>query len=583
MALTSYQKNYIKKKLGKLDIKTISQDLKLEEKIVIKFLKKRLSEEKFRKIIGKERKQEASEGLNVLQDLNSFTFGKFFLVNISYFVLFFLMILVTYYSSLGNAFVSDDINALLKNPEIGNFGYAFAISPSMIQKIFHYISFHLGGLTPAYYRIFNILLHTGSTFIVFTLLSLFTKRNVAIFATSIFAVHPIFTESITWVSGMPYPLYSFFLLASFLTYILSRSRKNLLYLSLVFFVCALISSQKAIVFFPILVLYELSTGTLKYNWKRLSPYFLMNFVLIINYAGQISSRISSIEAVSYEQSSGMYNPFYQIPIAIGSYLKLMLWPDKLSLYQTELNFSVIQYLTFLILFLVFLGIIFYSWKKNRSVFFWLSFFIIALSPDLTPFKISWVVAERYVYLGSIGAIVGFAMLFDWLSQKTGDKYKYVFFGFLTLFVIALSIRTMIRNIDWKNEDNLWIATLKVSPSGPNIHNNMGDVYARNNDFEKAAEEFIKATEINPNYADAYHNLANTYKSIGKNDLAVENYQKALKINPNIWQSYQNLAAVYYEQGNMQKAKEYMDRAVKLNPTDPGLQQNLSLIENSLKK
>ena len=80
---------------------------------------------------------------------------------------------------------------------------------------------------------------------------------------------------------------------------------------------------------------------------------------------------------------------------------------------------------------------------------------------------------------------------------------------MAAIVVSLSIRTIVRNVDWKNEDNLWVATGKVAPSGAPIHNNLGDVYARHNDYPKAIEEFTRATQINPGYADAYHNLANT--------------------------------------------------------------------------
>jgi tetratricopeptide (TPR) repeat protein len=228
-------------------------------------------------------------------------------------------------------------------------------------------------------------------------------------------------------------------------------------------------------------------------------------------------------------------------------------------------------------FIVFLGAMIYGYKKNKPVFFWLAFFVIVLLPTLTPFKISWVVAERYVYLGSLGIFVVIAMLFDKIASFNVNA-KMVAYTAIVLIVASLSARTIVRNKDWKSEDSLWFATARVAPSGQNIHNNLGDVYARNGNYEKAIEEFTKATQINPNYADAYHNLANTYGQIGNYNEAMANYQKALEFNPKLWQSYQNLGSIYADLGNFDLAAENMKKAIEINPQDPNLRANLEKIE-----
>lgn len=224
-------------------------------------------------------------------------------------------------------------------------------------------------------------------------------------------------------------------------------------------------------------------------------------------------------------------------------------------------------------------------EKNKKVFFWLSFFFVSLLPTLTPLKIAWIVAERYVYLGSIGIFVAVAIFFDWFFEKIkkkNEQYKYIAIAFFAIIILALSARTIIRNMDWKNEDTLWISTAKTSPSGQNIHNNLGDVYARQGNMEKSVEEFKKAIEINPRYADAYHNLANDYHDMGQIDLAIKNYQKALEFNPNLWQSYQNLADIYFNQGDYKKAQDYIQKALAIDPQNKNLQENLQVIEAKMK-
>ena len=112
-------------------------------------------------------------------------------------------------------------------------------------------------------------------------------------------------------------------------------------------------------------------------------------------------------------------------------------------------------------------------------------FLISLSPTLTPFRLNWIVAERYLYLPILGILAPFGLGLIKLSQMV--KVKGLVYVSLIIIITLLSVRTIIRNIDWKNEDNLWIATGKTSPSSPNTHNNLGDVYGRLGDKQKALQ------------------------------------------------------------------------------------------------
>ncbi|NQU19051.1 tetratricopeptide repeat protein, partial [bacterium] len=213
-------------------------------------------------------------------------------------------------------------------------------------------------------------------------------------------------------------------------------------------------------------------------------------------------------------------------------------------------------------------------KRSRRIFFGLSFFVITLLPTLTPLGITWIVAERYVYLGAIGIFIVVVLGIKRLSEI---RYLKIAIRILfSLIIMALLTRTVIRNIDWKNEDNLWIATARTSPSSPNTHNNLGDVYSRRGEWEKAVYEFKKAIEIKPGYADAYHNLAHTYYLMGKLTEAIESYQNAIHFNPNLWQSYQNLAGIYFELKNINLAMEYFKKAIEVNPTNSQLRTNLGI-------
>ena len=576
MALTAKQKNYIRKNTGKLEISQIAADLSLPNSTVLNYLKSSLTEKNFRKISGNNSEPKTDSDLG-----QKFNFKQFFYENIYIFSAFFILIFIVYYNSFDNAFVSDDIASIPSNTALLNFGNLK--SYTYWSALPNFILVNLSLSAPFFFRLVNLLFHFGSVCLVFCIFSLLFKKRIALFTALLFAVHPILIESVAWISGRPYSQSSFFFLASFLCYLIyskmDRTSIKLHALSIAFFFLATLSSEKAIALLAIFPLYELSFGNFRKNWKMIWPYFLIASVFAVLYLGKTGQRIADLNTGFYQDAGGYYNPLVQIPIAISSYLGLIFWPDGLTLYHSEMSFSTGQYILSLSVFLFFLGLIYYGWKKNRFVFFWLSFFFISLTPTLTPLKVSWIVAERYVYIGTLGILAVVAYYLDKLAQnRVWGKPVYTALSILLLF---LSVRTIIRNIDWESQDNLWIATSKTSPSSPVNHNNMGDVYARNGDNAKAIEEFKKAIEINPRYADAYHNLANTYQATGDNVQAIENYQKALEYNPKLWQSYQNLAVIYFRQGEFQKAYDAIEKALEIDPTNSNLQENLKLIEAKL--
>ncbi|MDO8515105.1 MAG: tetratricopeptide repeat protein [bacterium] len=472
------------------------------------------------------------------------------------------LVFIVYFNALGNGFVSDD-RGIISSSAINNIEY-FLPPPyfnANIRAVLIFFTNQVFGLNPFFFRLPNILAHLGSVFVIYFIVRKLSGKLTAIFAAAVFAVHPILTEGVTWISGGGYSLYTFFILASFYCYLKESTRKYYL-ISVFLFYLSLLSSEKAIIFPLILFIYELALGNLKTNWRKLIPFFFLSFFWGLYLLGMIGTRIGDLQT-SYGGVQERLNPLVQIPIAITSYLQLIFWPDGLTLYHSEMFFGQTEYLTRLGIFLLFIAGIIFSFFKNRVVFFWLSFFIISLLPTLTPLGISWIVAERYVYLGTIGIIVIFAMLIKKVAILV--KNDDIFWGALIIIIILFSIRTMFRNADWTNEDTLWLSAARTSPSSSQNHNNLGDYYGRQGDLKRSAEEFQAAIKLNPQYADAYHNLGNAYRDMGNLDLAIENYQKALSFNPNLWQSYYNIAAIYYYQKKYPESEDFLSKAKKLNP------------------
>lgn len=577
MNLNHSQKKYLKKSLKQIPLADIAKNLGVSEKELLLYLKSQWSKEKYQKFINQQKREEKPETKILITNLNLKTI---FVDNWKVFALLAFLTLAVYFNSLGNDFVSDDFSAIRDNPNLGKIAPLFKPPYFNInfRALINFLTDKIFGLNPMFYRLSNIFFHLGSAWIIYILVGFFFNPLVSFIAASLFAVHPVLIEGVTWISGGPYSNGAFFLLLSFLAYILANKNKSLkIYLSSLFsFYLALLFSEKLIIFPLILLIYEffIANGSLKNNWKKLTPFFGLSLLWVFYLFYLLPMRSTALETMYY-QKPGFYNPLIQIPIAVTSYLELIFWPKNLTLYHSEMSFTQAEYFLRVIIFLLFLGLIIFSFKKDRRIFFWLSFFLISLLPTLNPLGVSWVVAERYVYLGSIGIFAAGAFLIAYLGKKTSQpKLVYVV---LTILIFSFGIRTILRNNDWKNQDTLWLATAKTSPSSPQNHNNLGDYYARQGNFEKAVEEFQTAIKLLPNYGDAYHNLGNTYQQMQKDDQAIESYKKALEFNPNLWQSYQNLAAVYFKQGKFNLAKEELEKAIAVNPNNSNLYVNLAIV------
>lgn len=577
MSLTHAQKKHLKKNLKKFPLRKIAADLGISEKEIQDYLKSRWQKEKYQSFLtkrlhpqgggappkaGRHLGGEITQKVSLRQNWKILAFLAFLVFGV-------------YFNSLGNDFVSDDIGSIRDNPNLGKFSYLTYFGLNL-RALVIFLTHKLFGLNPLFYRLSNILFHLGSVWTVYFLIGRFFRSPVPFFTASLFAVHPILTEAVTWISGGPYSNGTFFALFSLLTYIIFANNKKwrFYFVSLASFLLALLFSEKLIIFPIILLSWEFCFGYLRKNVPKLLPFWGISGFWIFKLLGLLGARVTALESTFY-QEPGIENPLIQIPIAITSYLGLLVWPKNLAFYHSEMTFSQWGYFLRLVVLLFVLGILIWSFKRHRQVFFWLSFFFISLLPTLTPLRISWIVAERYVYLGSLGIFVIFVLGMKKIMEI--GRLKKTSLIIFSLILLLLSARTIVRNFDWKNQDTLWLATAKTSPSSAQNHNNLGDLYARWGDLEKAAEESKTAVKLNPRYGDAYHNLANIYHQMGKADLAIENYQKALFLNPNLWQSYQNLAAIYFLQEKFNLAYDYLQKAIILNPKNSNLYTNLGLV------
>lgn len=475
-------------------------------------------------------------------------------------VVLFLIPFVFYLPSINFGFVSDDVYLIKNNPDLGSLGYIFASPAYFISLIPHFIVFKVFGLAPFAYRFLNIFYHSLTSVLIYLCVrKIYTKdERVAIFSSILFAIHPINIESVTWISGFSSSFYTCLFMLSFVFYIYSVKLDKKYIISMVFLLLSLSASNKGISAPIIFVFYEFLLNKNKYSIKRvLIPIILSAVYVTISVFG-IIPRLSSLKTEYYSRGSSA-SPFLSFPISLVDYFSILVFPYNLSLYRVynTVNFVV---LGLRYVFLIFVSLASFALFRNRKYkeLFFIFFYYIALLPAAVPLGVAWLVAERYVYLAS----VGFFVLLSYLITLFAKKYSYFVFTMLVIFFSALFF---FRIFDWKNEDSLWLKTIQTAPNYEVSYNNIGDVYSRHNENEKAIDAFLKSTKINPLYAPGYHNAALVYLKTQDFDNALLYFQKSVEANPRVYQSYEKMGEIYlYQKKDYTKAKENFEKALSLN-------------------
>jgi len=491
------------------------------------------------------------------------------------------LVLVSYANTWGAKFVADDVYGIVNNPNIVKWRWVVQNPLIVLGRLEYFLIGNIFGLTEWAFRLTNIAMHIGVSILVMWLGERLLNKRVGMMAAVLTAIHPLMIESVTWISGGGYVRYAFWCLLALILYIQAGRKNKFLVWSSLAYLIALQYSEKAMVLPGLMVIYRLIFAKKRKQWWDLLPFVGLAGIWVVSSLMSVGSRLEYLQ-VEYSNLGGDrgLKPWIQIPIALSEYLGLSLWPNKLTLYHSEMVFSVRGYVVRSVAVLGMLVTGLWGWLKSYKVTnlttfmsrvsFWLGWIIIGLVPTLTPLGVSWIVAERYFYLSSIGVWMVLGMVVDRLSRREGMK-EGVMIGFSVL-VCLLMVRTVVRNSNWQTPDKLWLAAKRTSPNSPQNNNNLGDYYGRMGNLKQGEWHFKKAIEINPNYADAMHNLANNYLQQGQLDKSIEYYMKAVEKKPQLWQSWMQLSLIYNETGEKEKAIEAIDQALKIVPEHEGLLQ-----------
>jgi tetratricopeptide (TPR) repeat protein len=423
-------------------------------------------------------------------------------------------VVAVYLNSFRGVFQFDDYNVIVDNAGVHTWGAYLAGLPHGIRPLlkFTYTLNWTSGLGLFGFHLVNVTLHAANAVMLFLLASRIGGPSVSRFAALLpallFAVHPVQTEAVTYISGRSVSLMAFFYLGSLLAYLRGREQgsRSLLYLASPFlFLLAAASKEVALTLPFALILCETARRE-RDGWKEALRAQAVHWglltalaVLFLAHAGygRLLEACFDIRGVAANLLTQVHG--------IGYLLSRLVLPHALNIDPDLPVFSgwvpVLFSEALLLAALFAVGI--FGLKKRSPAGFGILWFFLHLVPTNSFIPRLDVANERQLYLASWGLFMAVAAGADLLREKRSVRRAT---AVATVLVIALGVLTVSRNTVYRSEIALWEDSARKSPGKARAWNNLGYAYQQAGRFRDAEAAYLRALHIDPGYALARGNL-----------------------------------------------------------------------------
>src|SRR3972149_9371801 len=492
---------------------------------------------------------------------------------------------LAYFDSLFNGFVWEDMTFIIskiyaQNLDIlkqftsdGAFNTGGRYMP--IAGVYAAISYFLFSEQPFLYHLVQLILHITNSILLFSVLKKFFGKNLSIFLSIIFLVHPLNVESVSYMASFSGPLFFFFgILALILSFEEKIDYKKIVLISVLLLLSSL-TREHGLVFLFIIFAYRIL-----FNRKQISLFLLSEFLVFLVYFPLRLSK-GGLNFLHYEQvpiaALNLTGRLMNIPAEMFYYLKNFLYPTGLAVNQRwiveqvdfrNFYFPLAIEVSILVI-LIFLGI--YLWISVRKYFyvyiFFFLWFLTGISLYLNIIPLDMTVADRWFYFPMVGLLGLIGAAVKGIRLKN-DKVKLIAISFSILIILAFSLRTLVRNANFSDSITLFTRDSQVSDNFE-TQNLLGIAYQHKGNYNQALIHYKKSVEYFPNPTNLY-NLASLYASLGDYAKSEEYYSKIIDMGKNrsfpkifILQVYADYTMVNYLQGKNDQALQAASEVIKI--------------------
>jgi tetratricopeptide (TPR) repeat protein len=477
-----------------------------------------------------------------------------------------------YAGALPAPFFFDDLPTVVENPSIrhlGAIGWILRGSRRPLTNLSFAVDHARYGTGPFGWHLTNVLLHA----LVCLLLFLFARRllrseRAALFAASLFAVHPLLVESVAYVSSRAGLLCAALVIGGLIAWqrFLVENRIRWLLIALLCWPLGALAKETGLLA-PILWLAcdrLLVDSDPAARRRRLVRLYLPIALVLIAAAGW--------RALSYFRlESGSARPHLaQLSIQLE-----VLW-RYLFLFIAPLGLSVVHAVRPIhgaldpIAWLCGLGLVaaivlcVALRREAPAIAFGAAWFGLLLLPSsLAP--LGQPMAEHRVYESCAGAAIAIGAGFELFAKKLGSRLALAFALSITL---AFSIATIVRVRLWRDPVALWQDAADKAPREWSARLALGDALRDRGDCPSAIDSYRAAIALRPEEPRAAIDLALCQATLGRLDEAAAGLEAALARAPLDATVHYNLGLVEARRGRAAAARAHLERAAQLDPRYP---------------
>lgn len=262
------------------------------------------------------------------------------------------------------------------------------------------------------------------------------------------------------------------------------------------------------------------------------------------------------------------------------------WPLLIH-YEIPYLTSIAQAWPYVLLAMVLvLGTLLLLWR-NRPIGFLGAFVFAILAPTSVVPIVTEIAAERRMYLPLAaivcGCVVGsYVLAKRWELKRGGEQRETAFFGWpavlfggaVLLMVGACGVASAKRVDQFHNPLAVWDEVLRVEPNNSVAHENRGYLLRQRGDLRAAIDEYREAVRLHPKSASTRFNLSKLLLETGALDEAATELKICVGLSPDDEMMRNNLGGALYNRGRYQEASIEFREAVKLAPNNWIFRYNL---------
>jgi protein O-mannosyl-transferase len=502
----------------------------------------------------------------------------------------FVVSVALYANTFAHDFVWDDIYLILEDHTVKSFRYLGDIFTSdffghqeddlvygyyrPVVSLSYVVDYAIWQENPFGYHLTNTLLHAVATVLVLVaLLKMRMEKRPAFFGALLFAVHPMHTESVAWISGRTDLVAFVFAIIAFIAHISAGHgvrrtvMKALAYLS---FALALMAKETSIT--VVLWMAVCDVALFHKRWSQLAnallPYgAVVSIYLVWRFA------VIDVEIPAQSPQFTTLDAVISAPWTIARYLSWLVFPHAQSAWVKNPYISGIGDVRLYVGVAVVSALAYLLYRLRRTsplavafgVMLAVSFFPILNLIQVTASRdLGNSIFERFLYFPSFPFVALVALVFHllWARIHHASAWRAAF-G-LAVFVIAtvLAVATVSRNRVWKNNEVFYRTTIEESSASAWMWSNLVSHYIHTDQWDKAKEALVELQRFFPEDYHSQSALALWHLTRKEYDKAIALQQKvAQKVKRGRAVAYNNLALLYRVTGDYDRARALLEEII----------------------